>query len=339
MKKEAKIKKVKKSKKIKGFKEISNRAGYKFFMPWLIGFIIFTAFPFVYTIYLSFSSVRLTVLGWETTFNGIANYVTALLRNTSYTPALVQFFLAEVIYVPVIITVALILAILMNGDFKFRTLFRVIYFLPVIVISGSVMTQLMSTGSVQIGNVRGVFIFQILESYSPILADLVIFLFNNFAIVLWFSGIPIVLFLNGLQKINTQLFEAAQIDGATGWQILWKITLPIIRPIILVSTIFTIVQLGMFPINPVYGMIQNAIFDTVAGLGLASAYAWIYSFLVLILLGVAFLLLKDHSKDYAYVDVVRLQNEKLEKMRKRVRRQQEWNAFFRKQKGVKHGKH
>jgi ABC-type sugar transport system permease subunit len=169
----------------------------------------------------------------------------------------------------------------------------------------------MSTGSVQIGNVRGVFIFQILESYSPILADLVIFLFNNFAIVLWFSGIPIVLFLNGLQKINTQLFEAAQIDGATGWQILWKITLPIIRPIILVSTIFTIVQLGMFPINPVYGMIQNAIFDTVAGLGLASAYAWIYSFLVLILLGVAFLLLKDHSKDYAYVDVVRLQNEKL----------------------------
>ena len=332
----SKPKKIKKKKK-GSFKEISNRSGYKFFLPWMIGFLIFTAFPFIYTIYLSFNQVQLTVFGWQATFNGIANYVSALLRNPDYTPALIQFILAEVVYVPVIVTVALILAILMIGDFKFRTVFRVIYFLPVIVISGTVMTQLMSSGNVQLGNVRQVFIFQILSSYSPALADIVVFLFNNFAIVLWFSGIPIVLFLNGLQKINTQLFEAAQIDGATSWQILWKITLPIIRPIILVSTIFTIVQLGMFPINPVYGMIQTAIFDTVAGLGVASAYAWIYSLTVIVLLGIAFFILKDHSKDYQYVDVVRLQDIKLQKMRKRVKRQQEWNEYFRK-KGVKHGK-
>lgn len=332
-----KLVKKNKVKKNQGFKEISSRSGYRFFMPWLIGFILFTAFPFIYTIYLSFHQVNLTVLGWTTSFTGIANYVTALLRNANFTPALIQFVLAEVIYVPVIVTVALILAILMNGDFKFRTVFRIIYFLPVIVISGTVMTQLMDSGTVQLGNVQRVFIFQILRSYSPFLADLVSFLFNNFAIVLWFSGIPIVLFLNGLQKINSQLFEAAQIDGATGWQILWKITLPIIKPIILVSTIFTIVQLGMFPINPVYGMIQTAIFDTVGGLGVASAYAWIYSLAVIILLIIAFLILKDHSKDYQYVDVVRLQEEKLQKMRKRVKRQQEWNAFFRKR-GAKHGK-
>ncbi len=331
------MKKTKRIKKNKGFKEISSRSGYRFFMPWLIGFLIFTAFPFIYTIYLSFHQVNLTVLGWSTTFNGITNYVTALLRNANFTPALIQFVLAEVIYVPVIVTVALILAILMNGDFKFRTVFRIIYFLPVIVISGTVMNQLMNSGTVQLGNVRNVFIYQILSSYSPFLASMLTFLFNNFTIVLWFSGIPVVLFLNGLQKINGQLFEAAQIDGATGWQILWKITLPIIKPIILVATIFTIVQLGMFPINPVYGMIQAAIFDTVGGLGVASAYAWIYSLAIIILLAIAFLLLKDHSKDYQYVDVVKLQNAKLEKMRKRVRRQQEWNSFLRKR-GAKHGK-
>jgi oligogalacturonide transport system permease protein len=331
------MKKTKRIKKNKGFKEISSRSGYRFFMPWLIGFLIFTAFPFIYTIYLSFHQVNLTVLGWSTTFTGITNYVTALLRNANFTPALVQFILAEVIYVPVIVTVALILAILMNGDFKFRTVFRIIYFLPVIVISGTVMNQLMNSGTVQLGNVRNVFIYQILSSYSPFLASMLTFLFNNFTIVLWFSGIPVVLFLNGLQKINGQLFEAAQIDGATGWQILWKITLPIIKPIILVATIFTIVQLGMFPINPVYGMIQAAIFDTVGGLGVASAYAWIYSLAIIILLAIAFLLLKDHSKDYQYVDVVKLQNAKLEKMRKRVRRQQEWNSFLRKR-GAKHGK-
>jgi oligogalacturonide transport system permease protein len=312
------------------FKAISNRSGYKFFLPWMIGFLAFTAFPFIYTIYLSFNQVTLTVFGWQATWTGIANYVTALLRNPNYTPALIQFILAEIVYVPVIVVVALILAILMNGDFKFRTLFRIIYFLPVIVISGTVMTQLMDSGNVQIGNVRRVFIFQILESYSPQLADVILFLFNNFAIVLWFSGIPIVLFLNGLQKINPQLHEAAQIDGATGWQILWKITLPIIKPIILVSTIFTIVQLGMFPINPVYGMIQTAIFDTVGGLGVASAYAWIYSLAVLVLLGFAFFVLKDRSKDFTAVDIKRLQDENIDKMRKRVKRDQQFKAFMRK---------
>jgi ABC-type sugar transport system permease subunit len=282
----------------------------------MIGFLIFTLFPFLYTIYLSFHKVSLNVLGWTTAFNGIDNYVTALLRNPNFTPALIQFFLSEIVYVPTILIISFILAILLNGKFRFRTAFRIIYFLPVIVISGSVMNQLMNSGNVQIGNVRRIFIYQIMESYSPALADVIAFLFNNFAIVLWFTGIPIVLFLNGLQKINPQLFEAAQIDGATSWQILWKITIPIIRPILLVASIFTVVQLGMFPINPVYGMIQTAIFDTVGGLGVASSYAWIYSLVVLVLIGAMFFILRDPSKD---VYVVNIREEQAEKRRKQLK--------------------
>ncbi|MCD8574187.1 MAG: hypothetical protein LRY28_01550, partial [Erysipelotrichaceae bacterium] len=138
--------KTKKNKPSRYFQKQQNRLGYLFFAPWLIGFLVFTLFPFIYTVYLSFHRVNLNVLGWTTTFNGIDNYVSALLRNPDFTPALVQFFITELIYVPTILIISFILAILLNGNFKFRTTFRVIYFLPVIVISGSVMNQLMSSG-------------------------------------------------------------------------------------------------------------------------------------------------------------------------------------------------
>jgi ABC-type sugar transport system permease subunit len=104
-----------------------------------------------------------------------------------------------------------------------------------------------------------------------------------------------VLFLNGLQKIDASILEAAKIDSATSWQILWKITVPIIRPVVMVAMIFTIVQLGIYDgtINPVMPLIQTAIYNTVGGLGLASAYAGVYSAVVLIIIGLAFAILKS----------------------------------------------
>jgi ABC-type sugar transport system permease subunit len=123
--------------------------------------------------------------------------------------------------------------------------------------------------------------------------------------VLWFTGIPIILYINGLQKINISIIEAAIIDSATPWQILWKITIPILRPIFLLVTIFTVVQLSLFTVNPVSDMIQNAIIYTAGGLGLASAFAWIYSFGILLIIGVAFLLLKN-PKDKPAVTEKRL---------------------------------
>lgn len=329
--------KQKKNRSSKHFQRQQNILGYLFFMPWMIGFFIFTFFPFIYTIYLSFHSVTLNVLGWSARFTGSENYVTALFRNPDFTPALTQFFLMSLLYVPTILIISFILALLLNGKFHFRTTFRVIYFLPVIVISGSVMNQFMDSGNVQIGNVRRIFVYQIIESYSPQLADIIVFLFNNFALVLWFTGIPIVLFLSALQKINTNLFEAAQIDGATQWQILWKITMPIIRPIALVAAIFTVVTLGMFPINPVYAMIQNAIFDTVGGLGVASTYAWIYSLAILVLIATVYLVLKDRSKDVYVEDERKLEAEREMKRLKRHQRKEKWQSLWIKKVGDKYG--
>lgn len=259
----------------------------------MIGFLVFTFIPFIYTVYLSFNEVTLTVRGWEIVWNQYDNYVSALFRNTEFVPALISFMLYIVMYAPIIIIISFILAILLNEKIRFRVGFRLIYFLPVIIMSGSVMQQLMDSGNTNMGSVETSMIFQVIFNFNPYLAEAIVYLFENFSMVLWFTGIPIILFINGLQKINPSLYEAAEIDGATFWQMLWKITMPLIKPIVLVASIFTIVQLGLYNLNPVYTMIQETIYNTTGGLGLASAYAWVYSIIVLMFVTLAFIMFRN----------------------------------------------
>lgn len=292
-------------KKKKRYLKDQNLVGYLFMAPWLLGFLVFTAGSLLYTIYLSFNDVMLSVRGWETTFTGMNNYSIALLRNTEFVPALISFIISEITYAPTIVIVAFILALFLNRKIRFRSMFRTIYFLPVIVLSGPVMYQLMDSGSTASFGVEKIMIFKMVTNYSRPLAEAMLFLFSNFSMVLWFTGIPVVLFINGLQKINPSIIEAAQIDAATPWQILWDITIPIIRPIAMIITIFTIVQLGLFSTNPVFSMIQDSIYDTVGGLGLASAYAWIYSIVILLLIAISFIFVRE-KPDRPPVEVKRL---------------------------------
>ena len=266
--------------------------GYAFMAPWIIGFLLLTAWPFFYTIYLSFFHVQLMVTGWELTPVGIDNYHLAFLRNVHFVPNLIAFITMQLVYTPAITVIAFMLALLLNRELKARGWFRALFFLPVIVMSGPVMNQLMGTGSAGGIGVQGMVLLNMVDQFSVWVATAIIVLFENFSTILWFTGIPIILFLSGLQKIDVGILEAARIDSATNWQILWKITIPIIRPIILVSVILTVVQISSFTTNPVMPMIQDSIFDTVGGLGQASAFAWIYAAVILILIGIAALILK-----------------------------------------------
>jgi len=275
-------------------------------MPWIIGFILFTAIPFLITIYLSFTEVKQNVTGFHITFVGLDNYRSAFFTNTSFTPALAGFLTMIIPYTVMIVILSFLLAFLLNQITVLKSLLRTIYFLPVIVLSGPVMYQLMDSGSngseESTRLIYDNFIMDMIVSYSPSLADLLIGLFENLSIILWFTGIPIILFINGLQKINPSMYEAAKIDSANGWQILWKITIPIIRPTALIATIFTIAQLGaMDSMNPVLALIKEATANTSGGFGFAATYAWIYSFLVLLIIGVAFLFFKEKKKAERHV--------------------------------------
>jgi len=283
------------------FARRQNRYGYLFMIPWMIGFVLFTAIPFIATIYFSFTEVKQTVKGFEIKFIGWNNYSTAFFENVEFVPAMLSFIGMVIPYTFVILIVSFLLSYLLNKITYLKGFLRTIYFLPVIIMSGPVMYQLMNTGGIggnreMLGALSDIFIIKMLESYSPLLANAFVNVFRGLSTILWFTGIPIILFINGLQKINPSLYEAAQIDSANAWQILWKITIPIIKPISLVVTIFTIAQLGTFETNPVYDLIKTATANTSGGLGIASTFAWIYSFVVLIIIGIAFIIFRSSKK-------------------------------------------
>ena len=286
----------------KSYEKRQNRLGYGFMLPWIIGFVIFTLVPFGATIVLSFCNVTTNVTGYNITFAGWSNYYTAFFRNTEFVPALGAFIAMVVPYTFVIIIVSFFLAYLLNKIQAGKGLMRTIYFLPVIIMSGPVMSQILDKAddAVQMAQgmssgYEGVFILEMIRSYSPQIARFMGDVFDQLTMILWFTGIPIVLFVSGLQRINISLYEAAKIDMANEWQILWKITIPMIKPTALVATIFTIAQLGTYDTSAIYSLIKTATGNTNGGFGIAAAYSWIYCIIVLIIIGLGCLVFKERQ--------------------------------------------
>ena len=254
------------------------------------------------TIYLSFCSVSSTIRGYEISFIGLDNYYTAFFRNTEFVPALLSFLGMVIPYTFIIIVISFILAYLLNKIKTGRTVLRIIYFLPIIILSGPVMSQILDSADEAITLSQGVseiyrsiWIFRILYSYSPEFTIFLERIFDQLSMILWFTGIPIVLFISTLQRINHSLYEAAHIDGANEWQVLWKITVPMAKPTALVASIFTIVQLGSYDTSDIYSLIKTATNNTASGLGYAATYAWLYGIMVLLVIGAAFLVFRERK--------------------------------------------
>ena len=189
-----------------------NRLGYFFMSPWILGFVVFTLLPFIMTIILSFCSVSSTIKGYELSFIGLDNYYTAFFRNTEFVPALLSFLGMVIPYTFIIIVVSFILAYLLNKIKVGRTIMRIIYFLPIIILSGPVMSQILDSADEAITLSQGVsevyrsiWIFRILYSYSPRLTLFLEEIFDQLSMILWFTGIPIVLFISTLQRVNSSL--------------------------------------------------------------------------------------------------------------------------------------
>jgi len=293
--------------------ENQSKIAYLFILPWLIGFLGFVIYPFFQTIINSAYKItsEANVLVYVYNLNEHAGNFGTAFRNLYFFPQLLDFLVMEITYVPTIIIVAFILALLLNTGVKGQTAFRLMYFFPVIIMSGPVTGILRYNGAGSLFDYIDNIIFKMIVSYSPRFAEALSGLFANFTMVLWFTGIPIILFINALQKINVNLYEAAKIDGASSWQILWKIKVPIVRPTAFITAVFTIVQLGTYALNPIYNLIKGSIYDTAAGIGLASTFALIYTIAVFLLVGIAFLLLGRGDK-VKHVKLSSIQRQSLE---------------------------
>ena len=126
-------------------------------------------------------------------------------------------------------------------------------------------------------------------------ANILLTFLNSFVRILWFCGVQIIVFLAGLQKVDRNMYEAAAIDGATAWESFWKITLPHMRPIILLNAIYTIIEMGTASDDATNGKIVSMIHDIARPFSYAAVLSWIYAFCLLLMILVVFVLLKPRK--------------------------------------------
>lgn len=260
--------------------------GYLFISLWIIGFLLFTLWPLIQTFNLSLNSVRISTQGIITEYIGFGHYQAAFLSDVTFSRLLISYFLETVISVPLIIVFALLISMMLNEGLPGQGIFRTMFFLPVIITTGPVIAKLMDQGSTTLPGLSD-FVDSnlLLESFPQLIGNLMSYLIESFIVLLWFTGVQILVFLAGLQQMNASTYEAAKIDGASRWEIFWKITLPSLKQMITLNVVFTVVSLSTFDLNEIVVKISDSTFDQAAGgLGYASALSWIYFLAMLLVL-------------------------------------------------------
>ncbi|ALS29127.1 ABC transporter permease [Paenibacillus sp. 32O-W] len=251
--------------------------GSLFIAPWVFGFLAFVAFPLGYSLYMSFHQVKITVKAVDYTFIGFRHYREILVSNGSLLyEQLIPFLLESAIMIPIILIFSLLVAILLNLRFPGRTLFRVIFFLPVIFASGQIVQEFIAQGEGSLSIMKTLRIDDYLQQYLPeSWASPIQKVMNSFVLVLWYSGVQILIFLAGRQTLPASVYEASRIDGSSPWNTFWKITLPGLVPYIFLNLMYTVVDLFTFPSNPIISQVNTSNY------GSSSALAWIYFSIIL----------------------------------------------------------
>lgn len=290
------------------------RFGYVFVAPWIIGVLLFLLWPLGQSFYYMWYNIRITPLKTVFTFVGTGNFTQIWLENPEFPQQLVTYIWQTIVEVPVITVFALIIAMMLNSKIHLKGFFRLIFFLPVIIVSGPVMNMLVSEGASSIPAMNTQSVVYALDSFLPYsVATSIGELFSNMIMILWYSGVQILIFLSALQKVDPSMYEAAKIDGGSGWECFWKITLPTIKPMILLNAVYTVIFLSGNEQNELINMIKSAMFSGTKekGYGYASAMAWMYSVVITLIVLLFFLLLG--SKKDAYDRIAKKRQRALKK--------------------------
>ncbi|MDX2162419.1 MAG: sugar ABC transporter permease [bacterium] len=266
--------------------------GYGFILIWIIGFTLFTLASLVETFRYSLHQVAVTAASINLTFIQWANYSRALFTDPNFLELLVGYTVETLISIPIVLIFAMIIAMLLNLKFKLKGVFRVIFFLPIVITSGPVIRELTAQGAATAPGIADVpAVVDFLQELPRALRNPVEYLLTSFILILWFSGVQILIYLASLQKVDKAVYEAAAIDGASPWEIFWKIILPALSTATLVNAIYTVVTLSHFSENRVIRYIYDQTYDVQGGIGYASALAFIYFGVMVALISLVFLFL------------------------------------------------
>ena len=272
--------------------------GYLFILPWVFGVSVFFLYAAGRSIYFSFSDVIIggaEGLHCEPLTNLFQNYINVFTTEVNFPITLGSFAISLVLQLPIIISFSLIIALLLNSRIRARGIFRMIFFLPVIIATGPVMNMLTAQGVASVPMMNDGSLAAIFAGLPRFLLDPLTELFNSLIIILWNSGIQILIFLSGLQKVSKTLYEAAKIDGASGWESFWKITLPIVKPMILLNAIYTVVTLATGGTNEIIELIYTVTNAPTKGYEYGMAMSWIYTLIIGVILLIVFLLFREKS--------------------------------------------
>lgn len=270
--------------------------GFFFIVPWIVGTAIFFLVPLVQSVLYSFGKIQLVDNGYELQMVGLANFRTIFNDDPYFFPLVVDEFKNMIINTPIIVIFSLFIALLLKQDFRGRTFVRGVFFLPVIIangviitiINGDVFTDVIMSDAGSSQLFRSEF-FSSLMLESGISQDIVNGLtgiIDNMFELIWKTGVQILIFLAGLQTISTAMYEAAKIEGASGWELFWRVTFPMISPMILLNVIYTIIDSFTDYSNEVMKYIDTQ--TTGMKMELGSAMAWLYFLAVLVLMGIVY---------------------------------------------------
>ncbi len=285
------------------------RAGWFFVLPFVVGMIAIYI-PIIFdSIKISFNSLSITAGGgYKLTFVGWENYSDALFSDTEFARILTESIKQLVLDVPAIVIFALFMAIVLNQKMIGRAVFRAIFFVPVIISTGIIdsldqdnaIYSYMSSGSIDTGGntssateiISAMDVSQLLGNMvvGTELVEYVVSIVNGIFNIVNRSGVQMLVFLAGLQSINPSIYESCKIEGATPWETFWKITFPMISPMILVNAVYTVIDSFTSESNQVMSYINNVYLTASGGRVLSTAMSWIYFMLVILLLGLVALI-------------------------------------------------
>jgi len=287
------------------------RTGTLFILPFIIGFLVFMAKPMVESFIMAFNKVELIAgQGYEQTPVGLDNFNTALRVDAEYNKFLVEEIGQMVINTIATLVISFVVAVILNQEFKGRTLCRAIFFLPVILSSG-VLPGIehqnefydMMAGTAEALEGSGVDLSAVLQDLLQVsgvgskVFDVVFQMIDSIYDIVMASGIQIIVFLSGLQSISPSMYEAAEVEGCSGWESFWKITFPMVSSLLLVNTIYTIIDFFMKNDNKVMERINEVMYKDF-NFGVSSAMSWIYFGVALAFIGISAFIISRAVKSY-----------------------------------------
>ena len=288
------------------------RIGTMFVLPFIIGFLVFMCKPMVESFIFAFNDVQLIPgQGYAKTFVGINNFKHALMVDPEYNKLLVEEVGQMVINTIATLVVSFVVAVILNQEFKGRTLCRAIFFLPVILSSGVLpgiehqneFYDMMAGMAEAVEGSSGVNISESLQELLQVsgvansVFEVVFTMIDSIYDIVMASGIQIIVFLSGLQAISPSLYEAADVEGCSAWESFWKITFPMVSPLLLVNCIYTIIDFFMKNDNRVMELIYQVTYQDFK-FGISAAMSWIYFAIALVFIGISSFIISKAVKAY-----------------------------------------